>query len=93
VYVPNSFTPDGNAFNNTFLPILTGDYLSNYELQIYNKWGELVFVSNDIQVGWDGTFQGVKVKTDSYIWTILYSNLANNEASRVSLNGHVSVLY
>lgn len=56
IYVPNTFTPDGNKFNNVFKPIIF-DQL-DYELTIYNRWGELIFKSSDTQEHWDGTFKG-----------------------------------
>lgn len=56
IYVPNSFTPDGNKFNNEFKPIIYDEL--DYELQIFDRWGELIFESSDTKDYWDGTYKG-----------------------------------
>jgi gliding motility-associated-like protein len=55
-YIPNSFTPDGDQFNQTFNPIFTtGIDNYNYNLYVYNRWGEIIFESKDPSIGWDGS--------------------------------------
>ena len=55
-YVPNAFTPNGSALNNVFLPIFSPSLaLQSYSLQIFNRWGEIIFESQDPLKGWDGT--------------------------------------
>ncbi|MDP4760111.1 MAG: gliding motility-associated C-terminal domain-containing protein [Crocinitomicaceae bacterium] len=55
-YIPNSFTPDGDMFNQTFNPVFTSGIDSyNYNLYVYNRWGELIFESSDPVIGWDGS--------------------------------------
>ncbi len=63
-YVPNSFTPDSDEHNQTFGPVFTSGFDPfNFEMKIYNRWGELIFVTLDHSKGWDGSFgsKGVKV--------------------------------
>lgn len=56
-YIPNSFTPDGDMFNQTFNPIFTSGIDNyNYNLYVYNRWGEVIFESRDPAIGWDGSF-------------------------------------
>ena len=56
-YIPNSFTPDGDMVNQTFNPIFSsGIDIYHYTMNIYNRWGELIFVSNDPSIGWDGSY-------------------------------------
>ena len=56
-YVPNTFTPDGDEFNNTFQPIFTAGYDPyNFHMTIFNRWGQAVFETFDDKQGWDGTF-------------------------------------
>lgn len=90
-YVPNTFSPDGDEFNNTFQPIF-GFGLNNYNFQmrIHNRWGELIFESFNHEEGWDGTFKGNKVQNGTYIWTITFGNLFDAEMKVVQ--GHVNVL-
>ena len=55
-YVPNAFTPNGSELNNVFLPIFSPSLaLQSYSLQIFNRWGEIIFESRDPLKGWDGT--------------------------------------
>jgi gliding motility-associated-like protein len=92
-YVPNSFTPDGDQFNQVFVPIFSsGVDQSSYHLSIFDRWGELIFESYDLNVGWDGTYkvnQGM-VQDGIYIWKIDFK-LKKNDDRRV-VTGHVNVL-
>jgi gliding motility-associated-like protein len=73
-YIPNAFTPDGNEFNQTFQPIFTTGFDPyNFNLTIYNRWGEVVFESNDPTIGWDGTSKnGAYVQSGTYTWRIKF---------------------
>jgi gliding motility-associated-like protein len=53
LYIPNSFTPNGDEINDSFLP--KGIGVNVYELKIYSRWGEHFFTSNDLNIGWNGT--------------------------------------
>jgi gliding motility-associated-like protein len=55
IFIPNSFTPDGNEFNNDFNAKFALE-VYNWELKIYNRWGELVYETNDPKFGWDGSY-------------------------------------
>lgn len=79
-YVPNAFTPDGDDNNNVFLPIMTvGVDPQNYKLEIYNRWGERLFESNDYSIGWDGTYGNQIVKEGMYTWKISFSELKSDD--------------
>jgi gliding motility-associated-like protein len=91
-YVPNIFTPDGNAINNTFFPVFTAGYdIYDYHLTIFNRWGEVVFESYNAAVGWDGSFadQGL-VEDGVYIWQIEFGETMSDK--RHKERGHVTVL-
>lgn len=91
IYVPNTFTPDGNQFNEVFMPVLTSGYDPySYHLIIFNRWGEVLFESYDAEVGWDGTYGNHVVKDGTYVWKIEVSDKAN--AQRRQFKGHVNVL-
>lgn len=90
-YVPNTFTPDGNLFNNTFQPVMTeGFEPESYHLTIYNRWGQLLFESFDPLTGWDGSYGNRLVMDDTYSWTI---ELIEKE-SRIprKFTGHISLM-
>ena len=93
-YVPNTFTPDNNGVNETFMPVFTSGFNPlSYKLLIFNRWGEVLFESNDASVGWDGTY-GVGseeiVKDGTYVWKIEFRKKDDDE--RVMRVGHVNVL-
>lgn len=70
LYIPNSFTPQRDRINDIFLP--KGIGIQDYELKIYNRWGEHFFTSNDLNIGWDGTSDSEKriAQTGVYIYLI-----------------------
>lgn len=70
-YVPNTFTLGGDQFNNTFFPVFTSGYdVFNYELLIFNRWGEMIFELHNTEIGWDGTYKGAMVQDGTYTWKI-----------------------
>lgn len=90
-YVPNSFTPDGDEYNNTFTPVLTaGIDVYDFRMEIYNRWGEQVFVTNDFRFGWDGTYNSSIAQDGMYVWSIEFGLLENDE--RMRLVGNVNLL-
>ncbi|WP_430403518.1 PKD domain-containing protein [Fluviicola sp.] len=90
-YVPNTFTPDGDEFNNVFFPVFTSGFDPyNYTLTIYNRWGETLFESNDTKFGWDGTYNGELCKTGIYTWTIRFKSSQSDK--KITKTGHVQLL-
>jgi gliding motility-associated-like protein len=63
-FVPGSSIPE----NATFKIIAREEYNSSFELQIYNRWGELLFVTNNIEEGWDGTYKGNRMPEGTYVF-------------------------
>lgn len=64
--LPNIFTPNGDGTNDEFLPFTEG--VTDYHLMIFDRWGELIFESRDVKVGWDGNFNGKPCQQDAYVW-------------------------
>ena len=90
-YVPNTFTPDGDSYNEFFRPIFTSGFDPfDFSLFIYNRWGEIIWESHDASVGWDGTYGGKIVPDGTYTWKIEFKTSATDE--RVLKTGHVNVL-
>lgn len=90
-YVPNTFTPDGDGFNQTFQPIFTDGFDPyDFDLFIFNRWGEVIWESHDASVGWDGTYKGRKVETGTYIWKIEFKTIKNDE--RKMITGHINLV-
>jgi len=88
IMVPNAFTPDGDIFNNTFKPVLYKP--QQYEMFIYNRWGELVYYSNDAYGEWDGTYRGENAPTGVYVWKIIYNEYDTGLPKEIK--GHVTLL-
>lgn len=76
-FVPNTFTPDGDGYNELFIPV--SNTLKDWELEVFNKWGERVFYTTDESRGWDGTWNGKFCENGSYIWQITYIVLDERE--------------
>jgi gliding motility-associated-like protein len=72
LYVPNSFTPDGDEHNQKWNFYIDGIDLQNFEVVIYNRWGEVIWESHDANESWDGTYGGYKVPQGTYSWKISY---------------------
>ena len=92
-YIPNTFTPDGNEFNNTFKPIFSSgiDFYS-FEMGIYNRWGELIFFTKDLNEGWEGTYgvDGQKAQNGTYTFLITYKTPQVD--FRKTITGHVNLI-
>lgn len=94
-YVPNSFTPDNDTYNQEFTPVFTSGFDPfDYTLTIFNRWGEIIFESHDHTIGWDGSYgSGNEIKTCQegvYTWRIEFKVKNNDERKVVS--GHVNLL-
>ncbi len=91
IYVPNTFTPDGDAHNNTFGPVFPPNYeLSGYSLQIFNRWGQLIFESRDVDFGWDGTYKGQKCQDGTYTWKVSAEDVKGKQ--KYQYVGHVNII-
>lgn len=90
-YIPNTFTPDGDEFNQTFQPVFESGFdAHDWNMTIYNRWGEIVFESNDHSVGWDGTYGGEIVQQGTYTYKIEFG-LEYTDAREI-ITGHVNIL-
>ena len=90
-YIPNTFTPDGDLYNQTFRPIFTAGFdIYQYQMVIFNRWGEIIFESYNAEVGWDGTYGGNVCQDGVYIWQITYKELGRDK--RNEIRGHVNLL-
>ena len=94
-YLPNTFTPDGDMFNQTFQPVFTSGFDPyDFTLLIFNRWGEVIFESHNTEIGWDGTYgsnynQGL-VQDGTYTWKIEFKLRQNDE--RKIVVGHVNLV-
>ena len=88
IFVPNAFTPNDDDANDTFRP-LSGCELETYSFEIYSRWGELMFETNDFNESWDGIYRGKPVSSDVYAWVMTYSFTGQESETIV---GDISVI-
>ncbi|HWV65822.1 gliding motility-associated C-terminal domain-containing protein, partial [Chitinophaga sp.] len=87
--LPNAFSPNGDGRNDVFRPVVRGQ-MFEYELRIFNRWGELIFMSSDNHKGWDGKYKGVPVDVGTYVWWLSYKKVAGGSSN--VLKGEVTVI-
>ncbi|MCO5259370.1 MAG: PKD domain-containing protein [Crocinitomicaceae bacterium] len=93
IYVPNTFTPDGDDYNETFKPILTSGFdPQDYTLYVFNRWGEMVFESHDPSIGWNGKYgkDGKICQDGTYTWKIEVKMKSSSEHKQYV--GHVNII-
>ncbi len=73
-FIPSAFTPDGDGLNDVFIPSVAGADPNDYELLIFDRWGELIFQSKNPSLGWDGVKKGNLVKNDVYSWKVEFKD-------------------
>ena len=89
-YAPNSFTPDGDEHNQTWKPEIQGIDIYDFELFIFNRWGELIWQTNDPSIGWDGTYNGEIVQSGIYTWRARVKDLYNDD--KLEYNGSINLM-
>jgi gliding motility-associated-like protein len=92
-FIPNSFTPDDNEQNQTWKPVFTSGFDPyNFNLLIFNRWGEVIWESNDATVGWDGTYgkDGLKCQDGVYTYKIRFKSPQND--NKYTVNGHITLI-
>ncbi len=90
IYFPNSFTPDGNEFNNIFNGQFALEVIE-WRLRIYNRWGEMLFESFDPAFGWDGYYQSLSMQDGTYAYVLHYTSCEKPNETQI-ITGHVNLL-
>lgn len=80
VYIPNAFTANGDGLNDSYkwVPV----FVKNLDIQIYNRWGELVFKSDDKLSQWDGTYKGEPAQADVYFYRLNYTGYEGTDKAK-----------
>jgi len=93
LYVPNAFTPNGDVRNESFRPVYDCD-ISDYEMKIYNRWGELIFISRNPSESWNGRWKNAPAVEGIYVYLISYSPMIKGSVQQpVTKTGTVAVIY
>ncbi len=93
IYIPNTFSPNGDGVNDIFYPRGTGLFTIK-TLRIFSRWGEVMlekngFMPNDAAAGWNGTFKGLKLTPDVYVYTI---DIICDNSTILTLKGNIALI-
>ncbi|AEA43998.1 PKD domain-containing protein [Fluviicola taffensis] len=88
IYVPNTFTPNNNGTNERFFAL--GINIRDFKLEIFNRWGELIYSGDALSQMWDGNYVGLPCPDGVYTWKIEYGEVISD--LRHQLVGHVNLL-
>jgi len=93
VFIPNTFSPNGNGTNDIFYPRGSGLFKIK-TLRIFNRWGAIIFqkhnlIPNDPSAGWDGTYKGQLLSPDVFVYQV---EVVCSNGSILSYKGNVSLI-
>ena len=88
LFVPSVFTPNSDEHNELF--VIQGNFIKTYNIRIFNKWGEQLFESNDMQKYWDGTFNNNKVQQGVYYYQI---DILGEDGEFFTKTGNIQIIY
>ena len=88
IYVPNAFTPNNDSRNDLLRPRYLGIKKLMY-FSVYNRWGQLVFTTNDLSKAWDGTSNGTVLTTGTFVWMIKAEDFIGNQ---LQLKGTATII-
>ncbi|MGL4598003.1 MAG: gliding motility-associated C-terminal domain-containing protein, partial [Bacteroidia bacterium] len=89
LFVPNTFTPNSNDLNERFYA--KGEGVVDFQMRIFDRWGNLIFETNNINDGWDGKVKDQVSQIDTYVYVINYTTLCS-EGKRLMKHGHVNII-
>ncbi|MCE2682299.1 MAG: gliding motility-associated C-terminal domain-containing protein [Cryomorphaceae bacterium] len=90
IYAPNTFTPDNDEHNQSWGIYIEGIDIFDFDLYIFNRWGEIIWESHDPEALWDGTYGGLPVQQGTYTWIVRARDVQNDDQHE--FNGFVNVL-
>src|SRR5690606_11165148 len=71
LYIPNAFTPNGDGKNDFFIPVAYN--INDYSMQIFNRWGQLIWETDDLNAGWTGYYNGSMCADGIYTYQVTYT--------------------
>jgi len=91
MYVPNAFRP-ASAINHEFKPVVPYNAVQDYRLQIFDRWGQMIFESRDLGTGWNGEIKNNPAPMGVYAWRIDYQTISDEGTKPVKVAGTVMLL-
>lgn len=93
IFIPNSFSPNGDGLNDAFLPVFTqfGLDTKSFDMEVFDRWGHSLFRTKDFSKGWDGSVQnkGEPLKEGTYVYRIKYKDMDGNSYEKM---GNIAIL-
>lgn len=91
IYVPNTFTPNDDGLNEIFQPVCIGIDPDHYQLWVFDRWGNQIFYTDDLNTGWNGIVQGGQylAQIDTYVWKIKAVDVLGKKHNLI---GHVNLI-
>ena len=90
VFIPNTFTPNGDGLNDTWGPVMQEYQTEGYQMSLYDRWGQQVFYTTDTEERWDGTVSGKPAMGNTiYSYKIIVKDFMGQYHEYI---GHVTVL-
>lgn len=89
-YMPNAFSPNGDGKNDVFAPVFSD--ITDYKIEIFDRWGAKVFESTNPAYGWDGTYKQQVATSGTYIWQLSFKGLQNKQLRNYNHRGNVMLL-
>ena len=89
---PNAITPNADQLNDQFRPTVDCPKLRDFTMSVYNRWGELLFTSTDVNKTWDGSYQDIMVMNGVYYWIAVWSGIENGQIERKADKGILHVI-
>jgi gliding motility-associated-like protein len=92
IFAPNTFTPNTDGLNDLFMPV--GRNIEKIQFAVFDRWGIMIYYTEDLAKGWDGTYMGENVPDDTYVWKLNYRTKEENGqlSMEQEMIGHVQVL-
>ena len=81
IQIPNAFTPDNDGKNDAFIPFMPAP-LPNYRMQVYNRWGQLVFETKETKKGWDGSYQAKQQPSGTYVYQVSFKDFDGRQMKK-----------
>ena len=91
-YIPNVFSPNFDGVNDKLLAYPQCSDVSDFDFKIFNRWGSLIFQSNDINQGWDGKYKGRQADNGTYVYTLSFAASEYGEIKHRMISGDVALL-
>lgn len=93
VFTPNAISPNNDGNNDEFLPFFDPAItIHDYELKIFDRWGNLLFVSDDVNTGWDGTWNGTLQQGGTYVYAMRFEFTDELESSIEDIEGSIALI-